>query len=59
MPNVQVQHLSPADVDQLRALNGVFAEAFEDARTYLDAPPPDDPDWQHMDDGAYPVAAER
>jgi aminoglycoside 3-N-acetyltransferase I len=42
MPDVQVQHLSPADLDLLRELNAVFAEAFEDARTYLDAPPPDD-----------------
>lgn len=26
---------------------------------FEDAPPPDDPDWQPIDDGAYPVAAER
>ena len=26
---------------------------------FADAPPPDDDDWQQIDDGAYPVAAER
>jgi aminoglycoside 3-N-acetyltransferase I len=42
MHDVQVQHLSPADLELLRQLNGVFAEAFGDARTYLDAPPSDE-----------------
>ncbi len=42
MPDIQVHHLGPADVGLLHGLNAVFAEAFEDARTYLDAPPSDD-----------------
>lgn len=40
----------PATVTPIRSM---------DEPPYEDAPPPDDPDWQHVDDGAYPVAAER
>lgn len=40
----------PATVTPIRSI---------DEPPYEDAPPPDDPDWQHVDDGAYPVAAER
>lgn len=42
MHDVQVHRLTAIDLDPLRQLNAVFAEAFGDARTYLDAPPPDD-----------------
>jgi aminoglycoside 3-N-acetyltransferase I len=42
MHTSQLQHLGPTDIDLLRQLNGVFAEAFGDAGTYLDAPPSDD-----------------
>lgn len=40
----------PATVTPIRSM---------DEPPYEDAPPPDDPDWQPIDDGAYPVAAER
>ena len=41
----------PATVTPIRS---VEAPSYEE-----DAPPPDDADWQPIDDGAYPVAAER
>jgi aminoglycoside 3-N-acetyltransferase I len=38
---VQIHRLTQADVDLLRQLNIVFAEAFGEAETYFDAPPRD------------------
>lgn len=40
-PAVRIHRLTPADVDQLRRLNAVFADAFHDAEAYLRAPPSD------------------
>lgn len=41
-PPLHIHRLTPADVDLLRQLNAVFAEAFDDAPTYFDAPPAED-----------------
>ena len=38
-PALQIRRLTAADIDLLRSLNALFAEAFEDAQTYLGAPP--------------------
>lgn len=39
--DLQIQHLGPTDVGVLRALNAVFADAFDDAQSYGQAPPSD------------------
>jgi aminoglycoside 3-N-acetyltransferase I len=39
---LQVVRLAPADLAVMRRLNVLFGEAFEDAASYHDAPPPDD-----------------
>jgi aminoglycoside 3-N-acetyltransferase I len=36
---MQIQRLTPADIDLLRQLNAVFAHAFDDADAYGGAPP--------------------
>lgn len=41
MSDLQIVRLGAADLDTMRALNRVFAEAFEDAETYTRAPPDD------------------
>jgi aminoglycoside 3-N-acetyltransferase I len=38
---LQIHHLTEADIHLLRQLNAVFAEAFDDAETYIAAPPAD------------------
>ena len=40
-PAVQIHRLTPDDLDRMRELNAVFAEAFEDVETYTAAPPDD------------------
>jgi aminoglycoside 3-N-acetyltransferase I len=40
-PAAQIHHLAPADVGLMRQLNGLFAEAFDDADAYTAAPPSD------------------
>jgi aminoglycoside 3-N-acetyltransferase I len=40
-PAEQIHRLTSADIGPLRQLNALFAEAFDDAATYLDAPPGD------------------
>lgn len=41
MSGVHIARLGPTDIIQMRALNAVFGEAFEDAKTYLGDPPGD------------------
>ena len=38
-PDSHIHRLTPSDIHLLRQLNAVFAEAFEEAETYLRAPP--------------------
>jgi aminoglycoside 3-N-acetyltransferase I len=40
-PAAQIHRLTQDDVDLMRELNAVFAEAFEDVETYTEAPPDD------------------
>ena len=39
---IEIKRLGPADVPLIRALNAVFADAFEDPESYAAAPPGDD-----------------
>lgn len=39
--DIEVRRLQAGDVDDLRALNALFAKAFEEPETYLSAPPDD------------------
>ena len=38
-PALQIHRLTQADIDLMRQLNVVFAEAFDEAETYFSAPP--------------------
>ena len=37
--HLHIRHLTTADADLMHELNAVFAEAFDDAESYLQAPP--------------------